>query len=186
MGPHHHTTAAFTAQKVTAPLLSKTIQFSFTSIAWVTSAWEFALCFFKSWPDFSEIYSSVYAGFQGDDHLPLLLLASSRSEPLPPSSSPPHIPPPLPIPLSLERAARDISTSPPLAHFTFLTSQHFPHFPPFPQQGGIERKQTCPFLAGEPVPTKTMGAVQKQFKLLSSDGLDCVCIFSAKSSEEEV
>ena len=75
-------------------------------------------------------------------------IASSGIFPIwatPPSSSPPHIPPPLPIPLSLERAARDISTSPPLAHFTFLTSQHFPHFPPFPNKAGLKENKLVPF-----------------------------------------
>ena len=95
-----------------------------------------------------------------------------------------HSPPP-PLPLTSLHLSRFLSlwNGP---HEILALLRHSPislfwhpnifHTSPFPQQGGIERKQTCPFLAGEPVPTKTMGAVQKQFKLLSSDGLDCVCI----------
>ena len=91
-----------TTLRVTA-LRCKSIQISFTSTALVTSAWEFALCFLKSWPYFSGMYSFVHAcsWFQGDDHLPLLL-ASFRSSPSPS----PHITSHLLIPLSGKRGTR--------------------------------------------------------------------------------
>ena len=91
--------------------------------------------------------------------------------------------PPLPLTslhissfLSLESAARDISTFPPLTPFHFLESDNsiFSTLSsPFPQQRGIERKTNLSFLAKRQwVPNKTLGAVLKQFKLLTNDRLD--------------
>ena len=91
--------------------------------------------------------------------------------------------PPLPLTslhissfLSLESAARDISTFPPLTPFHFLESDNsiFSTLSsPFPQQRGIERKTNLSFLAERQwVPNKTLGAVLKQFKLLTNDRLD--------------
>ena len=112
-------------EQTTVQLLpSQSIQFSFTSIAWVTSAWEFALCFFKSWPDFWE----MYAGFQGDDHLPFPP-ASFRSEFQPLLHLHlDHIPQPLPIPLSFSA----MRTTCQFHFFHFLIFSTL--FSPFPQQ----------------------------------------------------